>query len=415
MKNTFYAYYRPSDEEYEKIWKDSLIVPDTNVLLNLYRYSIATSNELFSVFEKFSTRLWLPHQVAYEYQQNRLSVIAKQTKAYNEVREILAKNETNLKTSLDPYRNHPLLSIQKICDRVHTNISHIQDDIDKLEREHPDLIKRDDIREKITTLFEEKLGKKFDEDKTKQVISDANTRYPSKIPPGYEDANEKDGIKKYGDLILWYQIIEQAKKDNKSVILITDEKKEDWWWKFNGEIVGPRPELIEEFVSKTKNWFYMYKSDQFMNYAQEFFKQKVNRKIINEIREINKQNAKESDLEKILLKIERKEQLMDQRSVERENIIAELNDLNSHIEHLLNMKDIMKDNDDVEHILLMKNDLNRAMQSKFKLMNRLAFLEKNLEKLQIQTELNKRIRNELAHSNFKGTIFNEDFLDENES
>jgi len=397
MKKTFYAYYRPSEKEFDKIWKDSLLIPDTNVLLNLYRYSITTSNELFNVFEKFSNRLWLPHQVAFEYQQNRLSVISKQTKSYNEVREILTKNETNLKSNLDSYRNHPLLNVQKICEKVHTTFTHIQDDIDKLEREHPDLIKRDNIRDKITLLFDDKIGKKFDDNKTKQLIIDANARYTSKIPPGYEDANEKDGIKKYGDLILWYQIIEKAKNDQKSVILITDEKKDDWWWKFNGEIVGPRPELIEEFVSKTENWFYMYKSDQFMNFAQEFFKQKVNRKTIDEIREINKQDATESNIEKIFSKLENNKKLLGQRYLEKEKLSLELNEINSRIQYLLNINDLVQEHDDMEHSLFLKNDLNRAMQTKFELSSKLTDIDKNLEKLHVQIELDKRIRNKLEH------------------
>ena len=39
MRNRFAEYYDLSDERINEIWDDSLIVFDTNVLLNLYRYN----------------------------------------------------------------------------------------------------------------------------------------------------------------------------------------------------------------------------------------------------------------------------------------------------------------------------------------------------------------------------------------
>ena len=39
MKELFPGYHRPSPEEISKFWREAIFAPDTNVLLNLYRYS----------------------------------------------------------------------------------------------------------------------------------------------------------------------------------------------------------------------------------------------------------------------------------------------------------------------------------------------------------------------------------------
>lgn len=42
MKNRFAEFYELSDIQIKDIWENSLIVFDTNVLLNLYRYNDST-------------------------------------------------------------------------------------------------------------------------------------------------------------------------------------------------------------------------------------------------------------------------------------------------------------------------------------------------------------------------------------
>src|SRR5437016_440727 len=89
MKNLFPGYFRPTEEEFEQLWQDCTFIPDANVLLNLYRYSPETREGLLSIFSAVSDRLWLPHQVAFEFLSNRLGVIDAQTKAYKKAIEAL--------------------------------------------------------------------------------------------------------------------------------------------------------------------------------------------------------------------------------------------------------------------------------------------------------------------------------------
>ena len=61
------------------------------------------------------------------------------------------------------------------------------------------------------------------------ICDDGEKRYKKENPPGYKDAKEKDGIRKYSDLIWWKEVIQYARKSRKNIVLVTDDVKEDWW------------------------------------------------------------------------------------------------------------------------------------------------------------------------------------------
>jgi len=89
MKERFHGYYRPTDEEFEDLWKNALVVLDANVLLNLYSYSNETREELLMLLNEMSERVWLPYQAAAEFHQNRCGIILKEVKRYQEIIDTL--------------------------------------------------------------------------------------------------------------------------------------------------------------------------------------------------------------------------------------------------------------------------------------------------------------------------------------
>jgi hypothetical protein len=51
---------------------------------------------------------------------------------------------------------------------------------------------------------------------------------------------------------------------------VTDDVKEDWWQRVNGETVGPRPELVEEYYERTDGQrIHFYTPRRFLEYARE--------------------------------------------------------------------------------------------------------------------------------------------------
>ena len=292
MKNTFPGYYRPTEDEFSEIWENCLFVLDANVLLNLYRYSPETRKELLDILKEISDRLWVPHQAALEYHQNRLGVIKQQAAAYDSVqeklRDSLRKLEDGLRLLIGKGR-HPFLDADRLLERITIVFTEIEEEMKALSLEHPNLIDKDPLKETITALLEGKIGSSYPSERIGEIYKAGKTRYENKIPPGYQDA-VKGNTRKYGDLILWFQIIDQAKAAKRPIILVTDDRKDDWWLRFNGQTIGPRPELVNEIVSKADTSFYMYSTDPFMEHARAHLERQISQQSIDEIREFRQRD-----------------------------------------------------------------------------------------------------------------------------
>src|SRR5438105_2793430 len=63
------SYRTVTDAGYRSLLTSGLIVLDTNVLLNLYRYHQQTRRELLDVLAKVGDHLWIPHHVMVEFWQ----------------------------------------------------------------------------------------------------------------------------------------------------------------------------------------------------------------------------------------------------------------------------------------------------------------------------------------------------------
>ena len=189
------------------------------------------------------------------------------------------------------YRNrHPFLTID-LLNEVETLFSKLNEQLENAKNSHIKRLNNDEIKQRITEIFKNKVGSRFKNEVLKSIFVEGKDRYLSQIPPGYEDANkcnnEKDLIgqqRRYGDLIMWKQIIEYAKDKNTSVILITEDNKKDWWLKEAGRTLSARPELIEEFSDQTGQEILIYRTEGFLYNAQEYLSEHVSTQIIDEIR-----------------------------------------------------------------------------------------------------------------------------------
>lgn len=100
-------------------------------------------------------------------------------------------------------------------------------------KEYAKKISEDEILEKIVATFESKIGKPFSEERLNQIYQDGDRRYTENVPPGFKD-KQKGGTRQFGDLVLWFQIIEISKEFQKDIIFITDDEKEDWLYIHKG-------------------------------------------------------------------------------------------------------------------------------------------------------------------------------------
>src|SRR5262249_9034491 len=71
----FESYRTVPDADYRSLLNSGLIVLDTNVLLNLYRYHEQTRRELLDVLAQLGDHLWIPHHVRAEFWQRRPTLL----------------------------------------------------------------------------------------------------------------------------------------------------------------------------------------------------------------------------------------------------------------------------------------------------------------------------------------------------
>ena len=93
-------------------------------------------------------------------------------------------------------------------------VVNINDLLNRREEQHPDLFGNDPFLDRLTDLFKGKVGEEYPADEVESLIKEANKRYERKIPPGYRDI-KKEGLNKYGDFILWRQVMDKAESDER--------------------------------------------------------------------------------------------------------------------------------------------------------------------------------------------------------
>ena len=294
MRKLFSGYYRPTKEEFDELWEKCIFSFDTNVLLHLYRYTPETRDRLLDILNAFKERIWIPHQVAYEYQAERLGVITQQLKPYEEINNLLDENLKKLISVLHKYKNRysfvTFIEPKSIIEPIEEATKRVQKELQDAKLSHPDFLENDEFLEVITKLLTGKVGESYSEEKLEKIYEEAEKRFRSKKPPGYEDVKKPDP-ERYGDVVLWCQLIDYAKSLKRPLIFVTDDEKEDWWRKHEGKTIGPRPELVQEMLTKAGVCFYMYTTDRFINYAEDFLKLPDQKEAIEEAKEVRLQDA----------------------------------------------------------------------------------------------------------------------------
>ncbi len=242
MKNIFSGFYPNSTEKIDLTLKGTLVTFDANVLLNLYRYPLSASEDIFRLMEGLGDKIWLPYHAGLEYQRNRLVVIADQKRRFREVKTTIEKGIESIEGDLGKLqlqKRHSTINISKLLSDLHIARDDFFAALEEKEAAQRDVTDDDPTRERLNILFRDRIGKPPDQDWIKKVEEDGKSRYTAKCPPGYCDQAKAGEVfthegavykREFGDLFLWKQLLEYAKnQDAKQLILVTDDDKEDWW------------------------------------------------------------------------------------------------------------------------------------------------------------------------------------------
>jgi hypothetical protein len=255
----------------------------------MYRYSRTTVDAYFDVLNelKKNKQLWIPYQVGYEFYENRINVISEYEKSYDEILSILEKAKSDIEAK---YKDHPFLNLYEIKEEMGKGLSGVEKKIKQAQKNHPKWLEKDEVLEKLNSLFDGNIGNNYDEQKLIDIKKEGKERYEKRIPPGFKD-DKKTEDKKYGDLILWYQIIDKAKESKKPIILISGDVKDDWWLEKDGKRLMPLPQLKKEIFDKAGVDFHIYTADRFLE-LNKTGKKEIDENTIKEVRKVRELEEK---------------------------------------------------------------------------------------------------------------------------
>ncbi|KNZ41389.1 PIN domain-containing protein [Acetobacterium bakii] len=368
MRKAICEYLEPDIDNKKMLWENSIFVFDTNVLLNLYRYSTKTREGLLEAISLFQDRIWMPHHVATEFMSKRCKVIYDTVITYDSLK---TEAESFVKKCIESIRikeDNP--EIMELEDYLQTWV--------KNHREKNLLVQKpseDNILPKLLSLYENRVGSPFDI-KAKQIIYDqGKVRYEDKIPPGYKDAikgGKNDNI--YGDLIIWKEILNYSQENKKNIIFITQDKKEDWWNQCNGKTIGPRIELRKEFIDETEQEFGMYTMNSFIETYNEKSDVELDQSVIDEVSQVD------ADI-RIFWNVQNK-YLINKDSIISDNLF----------ENILFENKIFENNTD-EFITKTLKEIERYRSKIRNKLDTINVLEKKYEKIEMPSNIKNQIYN----------------------
>jgi len=290
MKSIQEEYDNFSQEKIATIWEKAVIVLDTNILLNLYRYSESTRDNIIQVMEAFKDRLWMPYQVGIEYFNNRESTFMAIANLGSTLKKTLDAGKT---TMLNAYNKketsrHPHLDKSELGKAYDDAVKAVKEFIDQQSAKLHDYKSDDIVLKKLLALYDGKVGNDFSAEELFKIYQEGEIRYAGLVPPGFKDETEKRGKglrHLFGDLIIWKDIIRYSKENNVDIIFVTEDNKEDWWDKKNGN--RPHLELIREFRKETGgHTILMYQQKGFLDASN----QKIEDSTATEVEETSKED-----------------------------------------------------------------------------------------------------------------------------
>lgn len=292
MKNLFPGHFPLSEDELSELMQKATFVLDTNVLLNMYRYTEPSRENFFEIIGRLGKRVSIPYQVASEFFDARTKVIQDQNKAIDLMDKAIEDAHNKLKNDLNQFRKHAHVDIAKILGNIGQSLNDAQAEIRKIKEDRaPVKLNDDPILRRLADLLSDNIIPECDKEELAKRRRLADERIKAGTPPGFADKG-KPGDKSLGDTLIWFEVLEISKKNNAPVIFVTDDIKDDWWLRVEGQIIGPLPALRQEFHKSTGHSFHMYQAENFIKYAAELLKIPVDEGTLTEAAKVSEDQAK---------------------------------------------------------------------------------------------------------------------------
>ena len=371
MIKGFEGYYPP---DFDKLWNEATFVFDTNVLLDLYRSSLMFRNEMLDILESLKGRIWIPHQFFFEYHKNKVTIYENIESDYatweKSLQDCREKTISKLQNELGQIKNRTGFEINPRIQQVDRNFEEFLSELSQFKEQHLCSLNSEPIEEKIAELFAERYGNPFEDSCLENIRILAKERFESSMPPGSSKDNKKDKSDLDGDLIGWLQTIKYANDEKKPIILVSNDG--DWFLKHKGKTKGPYPALLQEMYDKAKVSCYIYKSSQFIKFAQEYLEAQVSNETIEEAENREKyfaeqesamelsETASMADIGAFTSNLQRIHDALPKHSPELQRTLAVLTNPNSQLQRTLD--ELMNRNPELQRTLAVLTNRNPELQ-----------------------------------------------------
>lgn len=315
----FWTWAAPTPEQYKWLSTEAEVAADTNFLLTPYRVSPTSQDRVLSLLESLQERLFVPHQVALEYYQSRLSVVSQQWNVTAAVERLLDETLEGAAAAIrkvkDIERHATIESAAEVGDWLAQALAAVRERLrerrDQLIDPSEAVAGTDAVHLRIAPIIATRVGPPLETKLHDEVLKSGPERFEAGIPPGFEDQHKQE--RQFGDLIIWTEMIERARAERRPIVFVTDDQKSDWVDRPGGLRTGPLPALRAEFFARAQQHFWLYSVRQFLQFSSSFTAHGVEQGVIEEVVENTT----------VDLEAERSRALTEEL-VEREQLIASL-------------------------------------------------------------------------------------------
>jgi len=246
----FDHHYRPDNARIVQAFSSGLIVLDANVLLNVLRYTPSARRELLRVLAEVAERCFVPHQIAVEYNRNRVRVVADRHKELKDIAEEVDGIKRSVRTVVNGFKNRSTLRSRdvpvlekSVADFLATLDKANEDALEQYDLEPDRLVGTiDEWTANLNDILAGHVGAKPSAELLEADVLEAGRRHNESIAPGFKDANK-------GDYLWWAEALRHPDLQGKALLVISDDiAKGDWVFEERGIGVGPHPVLIEDVM-----------------------------------------------------------------------------------------------------------------------------------------------------------------------
>ncbi|MFE2374523.1 PIN-like domain-containing protein [Streptomyces sp. NPDC059398] len=279
--------------------KESLVVIDSSVLLDLYRVTPNARKEMIDSLFTIEENLWVPHQVALEFHRNRVEAARDQLAFYDETCKSLEAAQNQGLQRLNEFANRSALDEDEkrklkepLENAFRAAIERVKSHQGVFDLTLSRVLNDDPVLKALAKLLDGRVGQPLPGEEYSKAQAEAARRRDARIPPGFKDRGKRTNAD--GDYLWWEQTLIKATEVRKRVLIISNDEKEDWVNKRLDFSLGPREELTEEMQQRAGVSLRIVNFATFLESMRVGTTASVSRETLSQANSARRQSAKRS-------------------------------------------------------------------------------------------------------------------------